>query len=149
MVKNWLKYGLISVLSALFLYAACGYNLATFCCGTCESNGIEALVKKPCHNSATTCCSSEHKEKPSSSCNTDEHKHKSCEIIHLKVDDSIISTEGQNFSPKHINCITLLANYFLVYYNKSTISSKTIHPPDHPLPLAGRTMLRSNCVLRL
>ncbi len=150
MIKIFIKYGLTAVLSILFLYAACGYNLAKYCCSTCEAEGIVALTSEVCHPAEeSSCCSMLHENEISTTCHTDEYEHKSCELIHLKVDHSVVFSEEHKLAPRQLISIILLANYFDLNNANSILSHKITNPPDEPHPLAGRAMLSSNCVLRL
>lgn len=150
MIKNWFKYSVVSVLTVLFLYAACGYNLAKYCCKTCEAEGIEALINEPCHNSeATTCCPTKHTENSTSECSNN-CGNNTCLLYHLKVDDSILFSEEKKHTTNQVISIILFATFLDFNHSITTNDAHiTLHPPDNPHPLAGRTMLCSNCILRI
>lgn len=150
MVIKHFKYGLVSLLAVLFIYAACGYNFAKYCCSTCEAEGIEALINEPCHNTDASCCTNHHEESNNNECSTSGCEQKDCQLYHLKVDESILLSEENKISPKQLIGLIFYANVFVLdIFKDSNFLGKTIDPPDKPNPLAGRTMLSSNCILRI
>jgi hypothetical protein len=150
MIRAWTKYFIVSLLSVLFLYAACGYNLAKYCCTTCEAEGIEALINEPCHNAeATTCCPTKHTENSPSEC-ANNCGNNTCLLYHLKVDDSVLFSDEKRFTTNQVYSIILFANLLDISLSTTAnVIHSTLHPPDNPHPLAGIAMLRSNCILRI
>lgn len=56
---------LSGLFSILFLMAGTGYNIIHYCCGACESKGIEYIAHHSCgdvhHDMDVDCCDSDHK----------------------------------------------------------------------------------------
>lgn len=150
MIKAGFKYFVVSTLSVLFLYASCGYNLAKYCCNTCEAEGIESLINEPCHNSEAATCRSTKLEGNSKSEYTDDCANNVCILYHLKVDDSVLYSGEERLTSNESFSIILFADF--LDFNlliTSNVVKNTLVPPDNPHPLAGRAMLNSNCILRI
>lgn len=149
MIRAWFKYSVVSILAVLFIYAACGYNLAKYCCNTCEAEGIESIINEPCHTEASTCCSTKHEENNKSEC-TDDCATNTCILYHLKVDDSILfSAEKRHTSNETYNIVLFANSLDFSFSTTPNVVKNVLQPPDNPHPLAGRAMLNSNCILRI
>lgn len=149
MIREWFKYSIVSILAVLFIYAACGYNLAKYCCNTCEAEGIESLINEPCHKEAATCCSTKREENNKSEC-TDDCATNTCIFYHLKVDDSVLFSEEKRHSSNESYNTILFSSTFILNFSKTpNVVKSTLEPPDIPHPIAGRAMLNSNCILRI
>jgi hypothetical protein len=149
MIKKWLTYLTVATLSVLFSYAACGYNLAKYCCSICEAEGIEALLDEPCHNLEKNTCCSNHHDEHNAGVNTNNCTEKSCQLIHLKVDDSIFSSEAKKLSLTPTVHSILYANNVLPFFSAVNLVTKALIPPDNPTYKTGRAVLNSNCILRI
>ncbi len=149
MIKKWLTYLTVSILSVLFSYAACGYNLAKYCCSICEEEGIEAIIDEPCHKSeASTCCTSHHNE-DADGLHTTNCSDNSCQLIHLKVDDSVFFSATNKLSTTQTVHSILFATNILPVFSTANLVSKALIPPDNPTLKTGRAVLNSNCILRI
>lgn len=149
MIKKWLTYLTVSILSVLFSYAACGYNLAKYCCSICEDEGIEAIMDEPCHKSdANTCCINHHDE-DADGLHTNNCNNNYCQLIHLKVDDSVFSSETKKLSNTPVVYSILYANNALLVDSSVDLLSNALIPPDNPTYKTGRAVLNSNCILRI
>ncbi|MBN2788460.1 MAG: hypothetical protein JXQ69_09095 [Paludibacteraceae bacterium] len=149
MIKKWLTYLTVATLSVLFSYAACGYNIAKYCCNICEAKGIEALMDEPCHNLEKNTCCSNHHDEHKAGVNTNDCTEKSCQLIHLKVDESIIASEAEKLSTTQIAHVILYATNVLLANSTIDLVNHTLIPPDNPTYKTGRVVLNSNCILRI
>jgi hypothetical protein len=148
MLKRILKYGVALTLSVIFCIAACGFNMAKYCCPECRSKGIMALVSTSCEHQekpVSDCCHAHKKQIEKSSCGHN-CKNDGCKIVHFKVDDTdfLVNSFKANIGSHSILFHAILLKQ--VQPHLAPILTLTNNsPPGRPAPPAGRTVLCSIC----
>ncbi len=141
MIKMGITYFFLFFLSGIFLYAACGYNIPKYCCHNCESIGIEVMLESSCHlDQPSSCCAHEHASRNSFSetCDTG-----ACDIIHLKVDNSVLSSAENRTAVASLHQIILYAKAIGFVFSEAPHTSTNTNPPEKPHLLTGRAVLCS------
>jgi len=152
MMKKAFTYSLILFLSVFFFYAACGYNFIKYCCSSCEEKGVEVLASTNCTDTHhQSCCETDVDATNSSSekCAVSDSSTKTCQIIHIKVDEAVfqvIHTTEQLI--KSFSSLLYDASYGVCQAANFPFSINKKVPPDTPLQLSGQKILSLICVLR-
>jgi hypothetical protein len=151
MMKKGFTYSFIIVLSLLFFYAACGYNVIKYCCSSCEKEGVEMLVSAHCADAhEQSCCADDHSAPISDSetCALDyTSTNDACQLVHLKVDEAVFQSASVLEQVKLFS--SLLFDVSQKLFQAAPLSFLiTIPPPDKPLLLSGQKILSLICVLR-
>lgn len=147
------------ILACLYIYGGSGFSLAQFCCTSCETKGIEAILSEGCHAEDTVVCNDI--EQLESCCSKPEGRHDlsfSSIICNAHCNHvNHCSVESYQFDLDHtvqkiqyeISVIDLLFepfNYIAAQLPFST--QKTF--PDNPLPIyTSRDILLNDSVLRI
>lgn len=162
MLKSRFIVSLLSaVFSFLFVVAGTGFNIINYCCGTCESKGIEYIAHHSCyeahHDQDDACCHADNQQAmglyhinlmtdtDAETCSTDSNH---CDVQRLQVDEFSVS---KNLALSSIDIDYHSFNFFLAYFSykpsvENTIEYLSSPPPDASLP-DGREILCKKAVL--
>lgn len=153
---------LSGLFSILFLMAGTGYNIIHYCCGACESKGIEYIAQHSCgdvhHDMDVDCCDSDHKHSNhahqlggfvtlmDADAETCDGSH--CDVERIQLDD-FSPSQHQFISSLDIDYLALKfleTNLFYVSENVYDIPRFANPPPDFSLA-DGREILCGKAVL--
>ncbi|GHT42475.1 hypothetical protein AGMMS49965_14070 [Bacteroidia bacterium] len=121
MLKSWFKYVFVGVFSFIFMLAAAGHNLVTYCCERCEAAAQHHTADNPYDDA--------------------------CQIIHLQTDDFSISDSDVLLKAPVRDGMPAFAAISLFSYEPIFAITASYTPPDNPVFPFGRAILASNCVL--
>lgn len=152
MLKKGFTYSFIIVLSLLFVYAACGYNVIKYCCSSCEKEGVEILVSGHCADAhEQSCCADHHSSQTSASetCALDDaSSDNACHLFHLRVDEAVFQSVSVWEQVKSFSSLLYDISQELFQIAHASFLIITAPPPDTPLLLSGQKILSLICVLR-
>lgn len=141
--------------------AGSGFNIIYYCCGACESKGIEYIAQYSCHevheDENIDCCGSTYHSSDLSvdyiifsdlelkSCDSNSNH---CDVKRIQFDDfSISKTLNASLFPTDFQTITFLESFFLLSPSiDNSISYLANSPPRFSL-LEGRDILCKKAVL--
>ncbi|GHT25036.1 hypothetical protein AGMMS4957_19100 [Bacteroidia bacterium] len=122
MLKKWSKYVLVGVFSFIFMLAAAGHNLVTYCCERCEAAAQHHTADNPYDDA--------------------------CQIIHLQVDDFATADSDVLLKAPVRDMVPAFATIILPLY-KTMASFTESFALQNPVCSFGRAILVSNCVFRI
>lgn len=92
-MKRLLVYSLLVFLASLVFYGGSGVNLVSYCCDTCEDEGVEALLEDKC------CDIHEHAHKPLFTHTSDLGHTHGCDIERVSFDWNLTNAQILDLQP--------------------------------------------------
>lgn len=143
-----IKYIVAYLSAAYFIIGGTGFNVVSFCCQTCEKEGIEIVATDSCfaihHNLHQKNID---KQQPDLYCADIAHHLDNCHFIRLNTD----TPSFQSFHKlllEQISTVFLFNSFPLFSPNALDLSNRTVFPlSDNHFSLSGRSILAFHATL--
>jgi hypothetical protein len=146
MIKH-LKYVVVYFFAAYFLMAGAGYNVVSYCCQPCASEGIEAVATNSCFTVHHHNHSKQNLQHYDLTCDDLNHHPENCHLLRLNTDVPSVQLVSKLLIKQIAISDLFVLNVLFQNEKRELFVQNDIPPPDVDVLKTGRSILTSNAVL--